>query len=70
VDANNNRACATCPIVSMGKPRPSLLGHHSTDGIAAVGCLPVATEGYGPLVHRRIVVVNPSIVNAQQAFEK
>jgi hypothetical protein len=57
VNASSNRACATCPIVATGESRPLLLGHHSTDGIVVVGHLPVATEGYGPLLQRHIVVV-------------
>jgi hypothetical protein len=30
---------------------------HSSDGTPVVGRLPVATDGYGPLLQRRIVVV-------------
>jgi hypothetical protein len=44
-------------IVAMGKARPLLLGHRNSDGTAAAGHLPIATEGYGPLLQRRIVVV-------------
>jgi hypothetical protein len=40
----------------MDEARPSLLGH-SSDGTAVVSHLPVATESYEPLVHRRIVLV-------------
>jgi hypothetical protein len=58
VGASSNRTCATCPTVAMGEVRPLLLGHHSSDGTAAAGHLPVATKGYGPLLQRRIVVVN------------
>jgi hypothetical protein len=57
VGASSNRTCATCPTVAMGEVRPLLLGHHSSDGTAMVGHLPVATECYGPLLQRRIVVV-------------
>jgi hypothetical protein len=56
VSASSNRACATCSIVVMGKARPLLLGHHSSDGTVAASRLPFATEGYGPLLQRRIVV--------------
>jgi hypothetical protein len=55
--ASSNRACAMCPTVAMGEARPLLLGHHSSDETAAVDHLPVATEGYGPFLQRRIVVV-------------
>jgi hypothetical protein len=41
----------------MDEARPSLLGHHNSDGTIAAGRLPVATEDYEPLIHRRIVVV-------------
>jgi hypothetical protein len=41
----------------MSKADPSLLGYHSSNGTAAVGRLPISTEGYGPLVQRHIVVV-------------
>jgi hypothetical protein len=34
----------------------SLLCHHSSDRIVAVGHSPIATEVYGPLVQRHIVV--------------
>jgi hypothetical protein len=57
VGASSNRVCATCPIVATGEVRPLLLGHHSSDGTVAVGRLPIATEGYGPLLQRCIVVV-------------
>jgi hypothetical protein len=57
VGASNNCVCATCPIVVMGEACPSLLGHISSDGTAAVGHLPVAIEGYGSLVHKRTVVI-------------
>jgi hypothetical protein len=46
-----------CPIVAVAKARLSLLGHHSSDGIAAVRRLPIATEGYRPLVQRPTIVV-------------
>jgi hypothetical protein len=36
-------------------------GHHSSDGIAVAGYLPIATEGYGPLLQRCTVVVDVSI---------
>jgi hypothetical protein len=45
------------PTVAMGEVRSLLLEHHSSDGTVAAGHLPVAIEGYGPLVHRHIVVV-------------
>jgi hypothetical protein len=57
VGASNNHTCATCPTVAMGETRSLLLEHHSSDGIAVVGHLPIATEGYESLVRRRIVVV-------------
>jgi hypothetical protein len=59
VDASSNRACAMFPTVATGKERPLLLGHHSSNGTVVVGHLPVATEGYRPLLHRHIVVVSP-----------
>jgi hypothetical protein len=37
--------------------RPSLLGHHISDGTVAMGCLPIAAEDYKLSLHRRIVVV-------------
>jgi hypothetical protein len=43
---------------SDGKACTSLLGHHSNDGTAGTSRLPIATEGYRPLVQRRIVVVD------------
>jgi hypothetical protein len=47
-----------CPTVAMGEVCPSLLGHHSSDGTAVAGQLPVvATEGNGLLVHRCFVVM-------------
>jgi hypothetical protein len=55
--ASSSHACATCPIVVRGKARPSLLGHHGSDGIAAVGRLLIGIEGYRSLVQMRIVVV-------------
>jgi hypothetical protein len=57
VGASSNHACATCHIVAMGEARLSLLGHHSSDGTAAAGHLPVATESYGLLLRRNILVV-------------
>jgi hypothetical protein len=45
------------PIVAMSEVNPSLLGHHNRDVIAAVSHLSIAREGYGPLAHKRIVVV-------------
>jgi hypothetical protein len=36
--------------------------HHSSNGTAVAAHLPVATEGYGPLVQRRIVVVITSTI--------
>jgi hypothetical protein len=56
--ASSNRACATCPTVAMGETRPLLLGHHSSDGTVVAGRLPLATEGYEPLLQRCIIVVN------------
>jgi hypothetical protein len=64
--ANSNRACARCPTVAMGEARPSLLGHHSGNGTAAAGRLPVATEGYEPLIQMRFVVV--SVTMLKQPF--
>jgi hypothetical protein len=46
------------PPVATDEACPLLLEHHSSDGTAAAGRLTVATEGYGPLVQRRIVVVS------------
>jgi hypothetical protein len=60
VGARSNRACATCPTVAMGEAHPLLLGHHSSDRTAAVGHLPIAIEGYKPLLQRYIVVVAAS----------
>jgi hypothetical protein len=60
VGASSNRACATCPTVATDEARLLLLGHHNSDGIATVGRLPVTTEGYRPLLQRRIVVVEAS----------
>jgi hypothetical protein len=57
VGTRSNHVCATCPTVATGEARLLLLGHHSSDGIAAAGHLPIATEDYGPLLQRRIVVV-------------
>jgi hypothetical protein len=73
VGASSNRACATCVATANGLPmlsrrycgvpvetgeaHPSLLEHRSSDGIVAAGRLPIATEGYGSLIQRRIVVV-------------
>jgi hypothetical protein len=57
VGASSNRACATCPTVETDEVRPLLLGYHISDGTAAVGRLPVATKGYGPLLQRHIVVL-------------
>jgi hypothetical protein len=57
VGASSNRACAMYPTVAMGAAHALLLRHHSSDGIAMVGHLPIATEGYGQLLQRRIVVV-------------
>jgi hypothetical protein len=48
---------ATCPTVVMCEAHLSLLGHHSSDGTAAVDRLPISIEGYRPLVQRHIVVV-------------
>jgi hypothetical protein len=57
VGASSNRACTMCPTVEMGEVCPLLLGHHSSDGTAAAGHFPVAIEGYGPFLQRRIIVV-------------
>jgi hypothetical protein len=57
VGASSNRACATCYTVAMSKMRPLLLGHHSSDGIAEAGHLPIAIEGYRLLLQRHIIVV-------------
>jgi hypothetical protein len=57
VGACSNFVCATCPAIATGEARPLLLEHHNSDGTTATGHLPVAIEGYGPLVHRCIVVV-------------
>jgi hypothetical protein len=57
VGASRNRACATYPTVAMGKLRLLLLGHHNSDRTVVVGHLPIATEGYGLLLQRHIVVV-------------
>jgi hypothetical protein len=50
IGASSNRVCATCPTVATGEALPSLLGHHNSDRTAAVGHLPIATEGFEPLV--------------------
>jgi hypothetical protein len=62
VGASSNHAYATCPIVATGEARLLLLGHHSSDRTAVAGRLPVATEGYRPLLQRRIVLVIPYII--------
>jgi hypothetical protein len=41
----------------MKEACPLLLEQHSSDGTIAGSRLPVAIEGYGPLVQNRIVVV-------------
>jgi hypothetical protein len=77
--ASSNRTCATCPTVATGDARPLLLGHHSSNGTAVMSNLSVATEGYGPLLQSRTVVVEHSegskyldglslLVNACQSF--
>jgi hypothetical protein len=38
----------------------SLLEHHCSYGTAVAGHFPVATEGYGPLVQMRTIVVHSS----------
>jgi hypothetical protein len=43
---------------SDGRSTSVAMGHHSSDRTAAVSHLPVGTEGYEPLVQRRIVAVN------------
>jgi hypothetical protein len=45
------------PIVATGETHPSLLEHHSSDGIIAADRLPIATKSYGLSVQMRIVVV-------------
>jgi hypothetical protein len=60
VGASSNRACATCLTVVIGKARPLLLGHHSSDRTTLTSHLPIGTEGYEPLIQKRIVVVAPS----------
>jgi hypothetical protein len=50
VGASSNHACATCPTVETGEARSLLLGRHSSDGTTAMSRLPIATEGYGPLL--------------------
>jgi hypothetical protein len=57
---------STCPLllaptVVTGETRPSLLCHHNSDETVAADCSPVTTEGYRPLVQRRIVVVGIAI---------
>jgi hypothetical protein len=47
------------PTVATDEVCPLLLGHRNSDGTVAVGRLPIITEGYEPLVQRRIVVVVP-----------
>jgi hypothetical protein len=50
-------ATAHVPTIATCKVRLLLLGHHSSDETAAASRLAIAVEGYGPLVHRRIIVV-------------
>jgi hypothetical protein len=57
VSASSNRACVTCPTVVTGETCSFLLERHSSDGTSVAGYLLVATEDYGMLVQRRIVVV-------------
>jgi hypothetical protein len=57
VGASSNHVCAMCPTVVTDKAHPSLPVHHSSDRTAAVGRLPVPTEGYIPLVQRCFIVV-------------
>jgi hypothetical protein len=57
VGTSSNYVCTTCSTVAMGKAHPSLLGHHNSNGTTIMSQLPVAIEGYGPLLQRRIVVV-------------
>jgi hypothetical protein len=57
VGASSNCTYATCPTLATDEARPLLLGHHSSDGTIAAGRLPIATEGYEPLLRRHIVVV-------------
>jgi hypothetical protein len=45
------------PIVAMGAMRPSLLVHNNSDRTIVVGHLPIATECYGPLAHKHIIVL-------------
>jgi hypothetical protein len=57
VGVSSNRACATCPTVVTGEACLLLLGHYSSDGTAVAGHLPIATEGYRPLLKGCIVVL-------------
>jgi hypothetical protein len=58
VGASSNRTCGTCPAVATGEARPLVLEHHCIDRAAVAGHLPIATEGYGLLLQRRIILVN------------
>jgi hypothetical protein len=44
----------------MGKARPLLLGHHSSDRTTLMSHLTIGTEGYEPLIQKHIVVVAAS----------
>jgi hypothetical protein len=66
VGTSSNCACAMCPIVTTGKACLSLLGHHSSNGITATGRLSIATEGYRPLVQRRIIVLRDKYVRGDK----
>jgi hypothetical protein len=67
MDVSSNHACATCPVVATGEAHPLLLGHHSSDGTAAAGHLPVSTGGYGPLLQKCIVVVDLALQENAEA---
>jgi hypothetical protein len=66
--ASSNCVCVTRPTVAMDQACLSLLGHHSNDGTIA-SRLSIATEGYGPSVQRRIVVMNLKISQSNNLSE-
>jgi hypothetical protein len=60
VGASSNHTCAMCPTVVMDKTHPSLLGHHSSDETITMDRLPVAKEGYEPLIQKYCSSVIPA----------
>jgi hypothetical protein len=55
VGTSSNHACASCLKVVTGEVRSLLLGQHNSNAIVAVGRLPIAIEGYRPLLHRGVL---------------